>query len=169
MTALRLPPLKRLAFHTLALPILWLSLGWLAAAQPARAAQDAVQLQIRVIEATPGTGKAQVDPKLKELAKDLKSMPFSRFDLQDAHEKEMRPGERVSFEFPGPKKERRFLKVTSLEVQRAGKLRFQLAIAELKFETSVAVPNGGTILVGGPKHGNKTVFFAVTAKQGARK
>lgn len=134
-------------------------------ASPVLAAKEKVRLQIRVIEATPGVGKPQVDRRLGALAKDLRSLPFVRYDLKDAHEKVMAPGERVSFEFPGRSGERRFLVVTSHGEQAGGKLRFQLTIAELKFDTLVAVPDGGTILVGGPKHGNKTVFFAVTAKK----
>lgn len=132
---------------------------------PVQAAKERVRLQIRVIEATPGAGRAQVDPALQALAKDLSSLPFSRFELKDAHQKVMSPGERVSFEFPGRRGERRFLVVTSHGEQTGGKLRFQLSIAELRFDTLVAVPNGGTLLVAGPKHGNNTMFFAVTAKK----
>lgn len=137
----------------------------LTTSAPALAAKERVRLQIRVIEAAPGPGPQQVDPRLNALAKDLRSLPFVRYDLKDAHEKVMAPAERVSFEFPGRSGERRFLVVTSHGEQTGGKLRFQLTIAELKFDTLVAVPDGGTILVGGPKHGGKTVFFAVTAKK----
>jgi hypothetical protein len=135
-------------------------------ASPA-AAKDRTAVEIRVVEATPGmTANPRVDPRLKKLARDFKSLPFQEYTLTDSHKRVMSPGERVSFEFPGPKGEKRFLVVTSHGEQAGGKLRFQLSIRELKFDTLVAVPDGGTILVGGPRHGKKTIFFAVTAKEG---
>lgn len=143
----------------------------LGLAQTSLAAKPKTRVEIRVIEATPGMAeKPAVDAKLKPLARDLRSLPFKAFELRDAHQKNMVPGERVSFEFPGPKGERRFLVVSSHGEQSGGKLRFQLTIKELKFDTLVAVPDGGTVLIGGPRHGKSTIFFAVTAKKsvGAR-
>lgn len=146
--------------HALALCSLLVLMG----APPAEAARARSRVEIRVIEATPGSSASQtVDPKLKALAKDFRSLPFTSLKQRDAHQKVMSPGERVMFEFPGPKGERRFLVVSSHGEQQGGKLRFQLAIPELKFDTLVAVPDGGTLLVGGPRHGDKTIFFAVTA------
>jgi hypothetical protein len=47
----------------------------------------------------------------------------------------------------------------------SGKLRFSLGIEALKFETLVAVPEGGTIIVGGPRGENgNAVLFAFTAR-----
>ena len=126
------------------------------------------KIEIRVIEATPGMGGKKVDPKLKKLAKDLKPLPFKEYKVTDQHRKVMKARERVSFEFPGPKGEKRFLKVTSHGKQRGGNLRFQLSIQKLRFDTLVAVPDGGTILVGGPRHGGKTIFFAVTASESVK-
>ena len=123
------------------------------------------RIEVRVIEATPGAGVKKVDPKLKGLAKDLKTLPFAEYKMLDAHRKVMSPGERVSLEFPGNAGEKRFLVVSSHGRQRGGKLRFQLSIHKLKFDTLVAVPDGGTILVGGPRKGDKTIFFAVTASE----
>lgn len=155
---LRVP--AAIAGHLLSL----LALFILVAAPPAEAAKARTRVEIRVIEATPGPAANQkVDPKLKALARDFRSLPFQELKQRDAHRKVMSPGERVMFEFPGPKGERRFLVVSSHGEQRGGKLRFQLAIPELKFDTLVAVPDGGTLLVGGPRHGDKTIFFAVTA------
>lgn len=165
MTTRFAPRLARLpaacAGHLLSLAALFV----LVAAPPAEASRSSrTRVEIRVIEATPGPSANQkVDPKLKALAKDLKQLPFQEVRQRDAHRKVMSPNERVMFEFPGPKGERRFLVVSSHGEQRGGKLRFQLSIPELKFDTLVAVPDGGTILVGGPRHGDKTIFFAVTA------
>jgi hypothetical protein len=148
-----------------------LALLALAPAAFAQAPSVTSRVEIRVIEAEPGPpGTPVVDPRLKAMEGDFRSLPFSSFQLQDAHQKVMQAGERVSFEFPGPKNERRFLIVTAHGEQAGGKQRFQLSIPELKFDTLIAVPDGGTILVGGPKHGSNTVFFAVTAHKsvGAR-
>ncbi len=150
--------------HVLGHLLAFCALFVLVAAPPAQAAKARTRVEIRVIEATPGSpAKQKVDPKLKALAKDFKSLPFKELKQRDAHQKVMSPEERVMFEFPGPKGERRFLVVSSHGEQRGGKLRFQLSIPELKFDTLVAVPDGGTLLVGGPRHGDKTIFFAVTA------
>lgn len=148
----------------LGLPLSLLAVFALVAAPAAEAAPGRTRVEIRVIEATPGPSANQrVDPQLKALAKDLRQLPFQEMKLRDSHRKVMSPDERVMFEFPGPKGERRFLVVSSHGEQQGGKLRFQLSIPELKFDTLVAVPDGGTILVGGPRHGDKTIFFAVTA------
>ena len=134
--------------------------------QPTRAfaASDDVRLQIHVIDASRGKGSPQVDKRLGSLAKDLSSLPFSQFELVDSHTKSLRKDERVSLEFPGKKGEKRFLRVTNYGPQPGDKLGFQLQIPEMKFDTRVSVPNGGTILVGGPRHGSKTLVFAVSAR-----
>jgi hypothetical protein len=107
------------------------------------------------------------------LARDLKSLPFRTFRLRDAHTSVVVEGERVSLEIPGAalqqatdKKGRRFLVVSAHGRQAAGgKLRFSLGIEALKFETLVAVPEGGTIIVGGPRGDNgNAVLFAFTAR-----
>ena len=134
-----------------------------AMATPAFAAPpDRFLVEIRVIEAQPGGGAQTVDPKLASLARDLKSLPFKGFKLIDAHQTAVSAGERVSVEFPG--KTKRFISVAAHGRQAGGKLRFQLSIAELKFDTLVAVPEGGTIVVAGPKHEGATLMFALTAR-----
>ncbi len=130
---------------------------------PARGGGKKVNLEVRVIEAKQGS-RLRIDPKLKALARDLKSLPFREYSLVDHHKKVMVAGERMSFQFPGPgKKEERFLVVNS-QGEKGGKLRFRLAIDALKFRTNVAVPDGGTIVVGGPRSKSGTVIFAVTAR-----
>lgn len=158
----RYPSLAR-ARLLLALPLL-VALG----ASEAGAAGDPVRLQVRIIEASRAEGAGHVDPRLKPLDKDLRALPFTRFELKDAHEKTLHEAERASFEFPGPEPQRRFLVVTSEGRNGDGKLRFRMQIAELKFDTLVAVPEGGTLLVGGPRHGAKTLVFAVTAKSAGK-
>jgi hypothetical protein len=141
------------------------TLGLCVLPLPAHAARgESFQVELRVLEATPGPGPADIDPKLAGLARDLKGLPFKSIQLFDRHSTNVAQGQRVSFEFPGKQGQKRFLVVEAHGRQAGGKLRFQLSIAELKFDTLVAVPDGGTIVVAGPKHDGKTLMFAVTAK-----
>ena len=78
----------------------------------------------------------------------------------------MREGERISLEIPTPKGgKKRFLQVAAHGRQAGGKLRFQLSIDAVKFDTLVAVPDGGTIFVAVPKgKGGPATLFAFTAR-----
>jgi hypothetical protein len=127
---------------------------------------DRFEVQVRVIEASPGE-KLWVDPSLLPLAQDLSTLPFKTFKLADQHVKTLAEGEKLTFQFPGHGKlDERFLIVTAHGQQKGGKLRFQLAIEALDFDTLVAVPDGGTIIVGGPSRTkNENLLFAVTAKK----
>lgn len=128
-------------------------------------------VELRVIEGTPGGGgdKQVVDPRLAAFAKDLKPLPFKQLKLVDSHTTSVRGGERISLEIPAPaakkgQAKRRFLQVAAHGRQPGGKLRFQLSIDALKFDTLVAVPNGGTILVAVPKSQGPATLFAFTAR-----
>ncbi len=136
---------------------------------PADAPSERYLVELRVIEGVPGPGGASqhVDPRLRAFAKDLKALPFKELKLLDAQTTAIRPGERVSLEIPQPKGHkggRRFLQVAAHGKQAGGKLRFQLSISALKFDTLVAVPNGGTIFVAVPHRGGPAMLFAFTAR-----
>jgi hypothetical protein len=144
---------------------------------PARAARaaDGVEryvVDVRVIDGS-REGDGRIDPRLGALARDLKDLPFKTFVVKDSHSARVAQGERVSLEIPhaalatkaGKKPAPRFLVVSAHGRQQGGKLRFSLGIEALKFETLVAVPEGGTIIVGGPRGENgHAVLFAVTAR-----
>ena len=145
--------------------------GLAASALQAAAPTERYLLELRVIEGEKGDDNAAtvVDKRLSSLAKDLKNLPFKTFLLKDAHTSLVAEGERVSLESPvlskKGKEKKRFLVVAAHGRQVGGKLRFSLAIDALKFETLVAVPDGGTIIVGGPRgDGGSAVLFAFTAK-----
>ena len=152
--------------------VLLVSLLSLAAVAPVLAAAPTERyvVELRVIEAGKGDGSdADVDEKLRGLAKDLKTLPFKKFELKDEHTSLVQEGERVSLEIPvlnkKNKDKKRFLVVAAHGRQAGGKLRFSLGIEALKFDTLVAVPDGGTIIVGGPRgDGGNAVLFAFTAK-----
>ncbi len=150
-----------------------LALAPFISAQPSLAAAPTEKyvVELRVIEAVKGDAGdgVDVDKKLQGLAKDLKNLPFKKFDLKDEHTSLVQEGERVSLEIPvlskKGKDKKRFLVVAAHGRQSGGKLRFSLGIEALKFDTLVAVPDGGTIIVGGPRgEGGNAVLFAFTAK-----
>lgn len=146
----------------LALPTL------LALPVAAAPSSDRFQIELRVIEGSgKGGGDAQVvDPKLAQFSRDLKALPFKELKLVDSHTTAIREGERVSLEIPGTTKagKKRFLQVAAHGKQSGGKLRFQLTIDALKFDTLVAVPDGGTIFVAVPKGQGPALLFAFTAR-----
>jgi hypothetical protein len=141
-----------------------------APAGPGSEGAERFVVELRVIEGVPGpAGSAQnVDPRLAAFAKDLKALPFKQLKLLDAHTTSVRSGERIQLEIPqspGAKGPRRFLQVAAHGKQAGGKLRFELSIEALKFDTLVAVPDGGTIFVAVPHAGgsNERLVFAFTA------
>lgn len=156
----------RAALSLLVLPLV----AALFAALPVSAApsSDRFLVELRVIEGSGSSGGGQqtVDPKLSQFAKDLRALPFKELKLVDSHTTAVREGERVSLEIPGTTKagKKRFLQVAAHGRQSGGKLRFQLTIDALKFDTLVAVPDGGTIFVAVPKSGGPALLFAFTAK-----
>jgi hypothetical protein len=158
---------RRRFLHALALSALVATLAGPSAlaAQPT----ERYVVELRVIEASKGEGDLDVDSRLAVLSKDLKNLPFKKFELKDAHTSLVQEGERVSLEIPVAgkkgKDKKRFLVVAAHGRQAGGKLRFSLGIEALKFDTLVSVPNGGTIIVGGPRaDGGTAVLFAFTAK-----
>ena len=137
-----------------------LALGLGAPAQAKRNERFAVEIQIIEARAAP---RFSVDPALRGIKRDLKALPFKRFDQVDHHRKVLAAGEELSFQFPGPGP-KRFLVVTAHGRQAGGKIRFQMEIKALRFDTLVAVPDGGKVIVGGPKKGDATLVFLVTAR-----
>jgi hypothetical protein len=110
-----------------------------------------------------------IDTRLAGLAKDLSTLPFRSFVLKDAHSAVVNSGGSLSVQIPGPSKGKRFLVVAAHGRQAGGKLRFSLGIEAVRFDTLVAVPDGGTIIVGGPRaDGGKVILFALTAKAKGR-
>ncbi|MBN2358601.1 MAG: hypothetical protein JXR83_04060 [Deltaproteobacteria bacterium] len=119
---------------------------------------EAYGIAIRIISAQPTAGG--IDPALQRYAADFKAMPYKSFKLLDQHSKELRKGETVSMQFPGPG--RRFLSVKA-NGTKGGKLGFSLAIDALNFKTTVRIPDNGTLIVGGPRHEQGVILLAITA------
>ena len=128
-------------------------------------AGDNFKVDIQIISAQPGT--AHMDGQLKKYQKDFRAMPYKSFKLVDSHTKQLRQGESVNMQFPGTtsgknRSGKRFLKIKA-NGGKDGKLSFSLSIDAIRFRTSVLIPNNGTIIVAGPKHGKGVILLAVTA------
>lgn len=123
------------------------------------AAKQTYQIEIRIIEASPEGGS--IDPALKGYAKDLQALPYRSYRQLDSHTKQLRTGETVSMQFPGP--ERRLLKVRS-NGPVSSKHSFTLTIDAMGFKSKVRIPDGGALIVAGPKHKNGVILLAVTAR-----
>ena len=154
--------------HPAFLAVIGVVAGLLVCAPVAAAGQaERFVVEVRIIEGKSGEGAPSVDPRLSGLAKDLKNLPFKSFRLLDAHSSVLQAGEKVSVEIPGKAKtgKPRFLVLSAHGRQAGGKLRFQMGIEAVKFATLVAVPEGGTIIVGGPRGADGSgLMFAFTAK-----
>lgn len=139
---------------------------WLMMSAAPTANVERFVVELRVIEGTQGEGKQVIDPRLAPFAKDLKVLPFKELKLIDSHTTSVRKDERIALEIPGPPKtgKKRFLQVAAHGRQAGGKLRFQLSIDAIKFDTLIAVPDGGTIFVAVPKSNGPASLFAFTAR-----
>ena len=122
------------------------------------------EIGVRIITAKT-KGKFKVDKALKPLSKDLRALPFKRYRQADMHKKVLKSAEQVSLQYPSGKGAPQLLSIQAHGKQTNGKLGFTLSIKDLDFKTRVALPDGGTILVAGPKHKKETVLFSVTARE----
>jgi hypothetical protein len=113
-------------------------------------------LKIRVIHALKsGSG---ISPSLTDLKADLAQLNYSGFKLIDGHTKKVFEREVVALEYPGS----RWLQVRTRGVKK-GALQVSLKVRDLKFKAKVRIPDGSTILVGGPAHKGGNIILAVTA------
>ncbi len=122
-------------------------------ARPAAASE--VPLGIKVIHAT--KGKNSVDAKLKGLVKDFKGLPFSSYALLDEATFKIEQGSTGRMQLPN----KAWMTLQPQDL-RDGKLRLDLEIKDLKFKTTVVIPKGKTIAVGGPRYDGGAMILAVT-------
>lgn len=135
-----------------------LLLLFLVAAFPALAVAAPVTVRIQVIEAQK---KGTVDPKIASLAS---AMPgYEGAKLVDELETKVEPGGSVSLEILDKK---RVLKVTVVEVDKAGVVKLKLEIEAFKMSTSTKhVRDNATVVVGKPLDADKGLFLAVTTRK----
>jgi len=120
-----------------------------------------VKVRMRVIQAS-NVGQ-NIDPSLKDVHHELGSLfSFTSYRLLREETLNLNLNHPVSISaHPG-----RFMEVTLVELQRgAAKLRIRV-IREGKdiLNTQVRLSPGRTVLIGGPRHGEGVVIYAVSAR-----
>jgi len=115
------------------------------------------ELAVKVIHAT-RSGVA-VDPKLKELAKELKALKFSSFKLQDEAKFELELETSGRMQLP----DRQWMTIQPTEIlAEKGMLRIIIEVAKLEFKATVAIAKGATVVVPGPPFKGGRLLLAVT-------
>jgi hypothetical protein len=120
-----------------------------------------VRVRMRVIQAS-NVGQ-NIDPSLNDVHKELGSLfSFTSYRLLREENLRLSPNQPVTITaHPG-----RFMEVTLVGLQRhAAKLRIRV-IREGKdiLDTQVRLSPGRTVLIGGPRHGEGVVIYAVSAR-----
>jgi hypothetical protein len=125
------------------------------------AALAQVPVRMRVIQAS-NTGQ-NIDPSLNDVHRELGSLfSFTSYRLLREENLRLSPNQPVTITaHPG-----RSMEVTLVGLQRdAAKLRIRV-IRERKdiLDTQVRLSPGRTVLIGGPRHGEGVVIYAVSAR-----
>jgi hypothetical protein len=119
-----------------------------------------IQVRMRIIQAS-NIGQ-NIDPSLNDMHKELGSLfSFTSYRLLREENLRLSPNQPVTITaHPG-----RFMEVTLVGLQRdAAKLRVKV-IREGKdiLDTQVRLSPGRTVLIGGPRHGEGVVIYALSA------
>jgi hypothetical protein len=128
---------------------------------PISTALAQVQVRMRIIQAS-NVGQ-NIDPSLKDVHKELGSLfSFTSYRLLREETLRLSPNQPVMITaHPG-----RFLEVNLVGLQKdAAKLRIRV-IREAKdiLDTQVRLSPGRTVLIGGPRHGEGVVIYALSAR-----
>ncbi|MEL6545640.1 MAG: hypothetical protein AAFQ82_13495 [Myxococcota bacterium] len=130
----------------------------MAALLPVAAQATEVPLEIKVIHAK--KGKDSVDSALKGLVKDFKGLPFNSYSLLDEATFKIEIDSTGRMQLPS----KAWMALRPKEL-RGKDLRLDIEIKELKFKTTVVVPEGKTIAVGGPRYDGGHMILAVTRQK----
>ena len=158
----RIPPLSSflpLYLLTAVLCLLLYSQG--LAQQDNSSARCAITLR----EIAAENSRKGIDPKLKDIKKDLSKLSYSTFRLEKTSQVKIKKGETKSFDLAGKNR----LELTAENFEE-GKIRLKVKLSpvssnEKALVTTVRTPDGGTFLIGGPSYdGNKVLILALTAR-----
>jgi len=149
---LQSPTLRALLGALLLLPLL-------LAAGPALAGPPAARIEVWVIHAS--RQGDEVDPRLAPLKRQLKGFSFSAYQLIERRIESVPAGAALEMALPGE----RTLKITP-EGHEEGRRRVRLEIPGL-VNTTYLVDQGGTLIVGGPKHQGGNLILAVALREAA--
>ncbi len=125
----------------------------------AEAGPPAVKVTILVIEATRKSGA--FDPRIAKLKAKIEQAGYKSAQvLDELSHHEIEVGSRVSLQMPSKKQT---LSVKVLEVTKDQRIKLQVAIEGMKFETTTTHTNGGILLVVIPqKDAQKAMMLGVT-------
>ena len=131
-----------------------------AFADPPRAQADSakkVQVDVMVVHAT---DSGQVDPRLRDLQRQLDQMRFTGFEVLSTSSDSLGEGQSTSVSVAGGRK----VKVQLIEKDnRQARVRIQLFKgSDKKLDTTVTIPRDRTFLVGGPKYNDGVLIFPIT-------
>lgn len=118
-------------------------------------AQGEVRVTVHVIHASKAPGK--VDPRLAQLEKQLAAFAFRSYTLHRVQVLTLALGATGEVDLPGARK----LLVTPKGRDAQGKLKVHLRIEKV-VDATYLIADGGTLIVGGPRHGEGTMILAVT-------
>ena len=124
-------------------------------------AQSPLQVGVRVVKAT--KGPEGVDPRLKDVAQDLKSvLNYSSFTLLNQASLNLAANSTGKVALPGG----RSLELTSLGLS-GSRARLQVRLVERgkeTFSTVLAVVNRGSAVIGGPAFEDGVLLFSIAAR-----
>jgi len=117
-------------------------------------------LTTKIIHATKGA--ATIDPRLKDLAKELKPLEFTSYVLTDEADLTIELGSVGRMQLPGGE----WMNVRAIgEVPGKGLLRVSIAVDKLEFKATVGIAEGATVVLRGPPFRDGTLVLALTRKR----
>ena len=115
-------------------------------------------VELKVIHATTAV-KAQMDPKLKSLASQLKKLPFNSYRLKDRTMLRLKDASKGSVQLPGGE----WVEIKALGLGEDKKrLRLRIEIGKNTFKATVAIAAGARVVLKGPRFQGGTLVLVLT-------
>lgn len=120
-----------------------------------------VEVTVHVIQATESNKK--VDPKLASLARYLKPLRYTGYELLSTHKEPISGRSSANFSIEGGRK-------VTIELlgrdEKKARLRVQIMGAKGKklLDTTLSVPRNGTFIVAGPRYGDGVLVLPLTVR-----
>lgn len=129
---------------------------FLAAFPNADAFAQSPRVDVRVYVIHASNEGDEIDPRLEDLRRQLEVFQFSFFRLLDVHARTLPFGSAAAIALPGE----RTLSIVPQRHDSEGRLRLRLKIGDI-IDTTYTIAEGGTLIVGGPRHDGGHLILAV--------